>query len=168
MATRYSPVAGQYSPAPSVWAAIGHGFWQVLSRMPESVFHKPTNGFRASLLVQSCCTDLPAHQHVSRHSEVPASAVHGGSTAGCVRRDTLRAQLALRLQGCHRRVHCLERTMPPHHSALRCTCRWRTTSPPCSRCIPADKWARAVHNLADPDRGTFPCNEGHTGNGGCG
>src|SRR5215510_14038954 len=81
-------------------------------------------------------------------------------------RDTLRDPLSSPLQSCHRRVQLLERTIPPHHSAHRCTCRSRMTSPPCSRCIPDDKWARDVHNPADPDRETSPGNAGHTGNGG--
>src|SRR2546426_12552533 len=76
--------------------------------------------------------------------------VHGAFAAGPFRMDTLRDPLSSPLQGCHRRVHCPERTIPPHHSAHRCTCRWRTTSPPFSRCIPTDKWARDVHNPADP------------------
>jgi len=54
-------------------------------------------------------------------------------------RDTLRDPLSSRLQWCHRRVQTPERTIPPHHSARHCTCRWRTTTPPSSRCIPTDK-----------------------------
>src|SRR5262249_50411729 len=81
-------------------------------------------------------------------------------------RDTLRDPLSLRLQWCHRRVQILERTIPPHHTAHRCTCRWRNTTSAYTPCTPADKCARDVHNPADPDRETFPGNAGHTGNGG--
>src|SRR5713101_8421802 len=80
-------------------------------------------------------------------------------------RDTLRDLLALRLQWYHRRVPPLERTTPLHHSAHHCTCRWRMTSPPFSRCIPDDRWDGDAHNPADPDRGTCPYSAGHTGNG---
>src|SRR6266567_3079916 len=79
---------------------------------------------------------------------------------------TLRAQLSSRLQWCHRRVQTLERTIPPHHSAHRCTCRWRTTTSAYAPCIPTDTWARAVHNPSDPDRETCPCSAGHRRNGG--
>src|SRR5882724_9842345 len=81
-------------------------------------------------------------------------------------RDTLRDPLASRLQWCHRRVPPLEKTIPPHHTAHRCTCRWRTTNPPFSRCIPTDKWDGDVHNPADPDRGTCPCSAGRRRIGG--
>src|SRR5262245_43412238 len=54
-------------------------------------------------------------------------------------RDTLRAPLSSPLQGCHRRVQLQEKTIPPHHSAHRCICRWRMTNPPSSLCIPDDK-----------------------------
>src|SRR5712691_7482926 len=80
-------------------------------------------------------------------------------------RDTLRDPLASPPQSCHRRVHCPERTIPPHHTAHRCTCRWRTTTSAYSPCIPSDKWARDVHNPADPDRETCPYSAGHIRNG---
>src|SRR6266851_1241334 len=82
-------------------------------------------------------------------------------------RDTLRDPLSSPLQWCHRRVQPLERTIPPHHSAHRYTCRWRKTNPPPSPCTPDDKWVRDVHNPADPGRETCPYSAGRTHNGGC-
>src|SRR5712691_10823984 len=82
-------------------------------------------------------------------------------------RDTLRDLLALRLQWYHRRVPPLERTTHPHHSAHRCTCRWRTTNPPFSRCIPDERRDGDVHHPADPDRGTSLCSAGRRHNGDC-
>src|SRR5712691_9642732 len=82
-------------------------------------------------------------------------------------RDTLRDLLASLLQSCHRRVQPLERTIPPHHSAHRCTCRWRKTNPPSSPCTPDDKWVRDVHNPVDPGRETCPYSAGRTHNGDC-
>src|SRR6266581_7762048 len=84
-----------------------------------------------------------------------------------LKRDTLRDRLSSPLQRCHRRVHSPERTTPPHHTAHRCTCRWRKTNLPSSPCTPDDKWARDVHNPADPNRETSPGSAGHAGNGGC-
>src|SRR6266542_4788127 len=84
-----------------------------------------------------------------------------------LKQNTLRDPLSSPLQGCHRRVHCPERTIPLHHTAHRCTCRWRTTTAASSPCIPTDKWVRAVHSPADPDRETCPFSAGHTRNGGC-
>src|SRR5712691_8712991 len=69
-----------------------------------------------------------------------------------LKRDTLRDRLSSPLQRCHRRVHSPERTTPPHHTAHRCTCRWRKTNLPSAPCTPDDKWARDVHNPADPNR----------------
>src|SRR2546422_11763795 len=83
-----------------------------------------------------------------------------------LKQNTLRDPLSSRLQWCHRRVHCQERTIPPHHTAHRCTCRWRTTTSAYAPCIPTDKWARDVHNPADPDKETCPCSAGHRRNGG--
>src|SRR6266704_7191743 len=79
------------------------------------------------------------------------------SSATSLTRDTLRDPLSSPLQECHRRVHCPERTIPPHHTAHRCTCRWRTTTSAYAPCIPTGKWARDVHNPADPGRETCPC-----------
>src|SRR2546425_6793635 len=70
-------------------------------------------------------------------------------------RDTLRDLLSSRLQWSHRRVHSLGRTIPLHHTAHRCTCRWRTTTSANSPCMPTDKWARDVHNPADLDKLTL-------------
>src|SRR5262249_10781555 len=87
---------------------------------------------------------------------------------GCtLTRDTLQDPLSSPLQWCHRRVQPQEKTILPHHSAHRCTCRWRMTNPPFSQCIPDDRRDGDAHNPADPDRGTCPCSAGHTCNGGC-
>src|SRR6266498_4502810 len=83
-----------------------------------------------------------------------------------LKRYTLRDLLSSRLQSCHRRVPPLEKTIPLHHTAHRCTCRWRTTNPSSSPCTPDDKWDGDVHNPADPDRETCLCNAGHTRKGG--
>src|SRR5215831_20556678 len=92
---------------------------------------------------------LPLLRHASQRVLCTGTdAVHGASTAGLFRMDTLRARLSSPLPGCHRRVPLLERTIPPRHTAHHYTCRWRTTNPPSSPCIPTDKWARDVHNPA--------------------
>src|SRR5437879_6225213 len=85
-----------------------------------------------------------------------------------LKQNTLRDPLSSRLQSCHRRVPPLEKTIPLHHTAHRCTCRWRTTTSAYSLCIPTDKWARGVHNPADPDRDTCLCSAGHICKGGYG